>query len=307
MSRLLEETDLNHTEIDTKLSFIKHVDVLVVEETDENAKLASENLLLNAIKTDLVLQHDNIDKLYTINKDVTRKAIHDLIDKFINIPITNDDELLLYPLFEIIKCTSYPDIWIENLKITLDKLKKSDKLESVYTLMLLISLEGLESKVIGFSKIKLDLLKAEILNIVNSAYKGHFCVTFGKEENLSNRIFLLPKNDDYEVVKFEPKDNGSKALLAGKTDKFNCNVITDDYEKSEKFYDGFGISFTKVVGDFTVLENHEFCDKKENSLHACLPLKAVVPPTNFGLKYVAVYRKLAQYYLSLGACHSEYW
>lgn len=61
INNLLEKTDLNHTGIDTKLSFIKDIDTAIAEGRSKPVNHALRKLLLNAVKADLILQHDNID------------------------------------------------------------------------------------------------------------------------------------------------------------------------------------------------------------------------------------------------------
>lgn len=307
LTDLFEKTDLNHTLIDTTLTFIKDVNTALHEEKSEEVKTSLEKLLLHAIKADLVLQHDNIDKLYEINESITREAILELVDKYTLSPLISDDDITLYPLFEIIKCTNNLDIWVENLEIAFKKLKDNDKAKSVNSLILLKSLDLLEPKVSAESKAKLEHIRTEIPEIVkDNAYKAQICTSIDDEENIENRIFIQQIGNEYQVVKFIPKPDGPKMLLTGKSDDSNFTLITNTYDQNDNFYDSFDVVFTKEQGDLTILSKDKFCNTEDNSLYGCLPVKVFLPPTTFGLDYLGIFKKLGQYYVTMGSCDVVY-
>lgn len=306
VSDLLEKTDINNTEIITTLPFIRDLNTAVNEEKDEKVNVVLKKLFKNAIKADLELQHDNIEHLYAINKEVTSEVIHELITKYIHVPITDEDDLSLYPLFEMLKCTSNKDIWVDNLEQVFTMLKENDKLKSVYSILLLKAVTHLQKEATEAGIEKLQHITSEIPSAMHIALGAEFCIGVN-ELTYDNKVFLIHKNGEYHVVKFAPNPSGSKVLLLGETEHYNFSLITDDFDLSEPFVDSFNIEFQKEKGELTELKKNQFCNKenRENSLYACLPVEPLLPTADLDLKYMTIVRKMAHYYMTSGSCDND--
>lgn len=306
MQNLLQKTNDTHKEIVTTIPFLEDLNRAVKEEKD--ARIVSEliALLSLAIYADLKSKHDNIEHLYAINSELTSHILLELILKYTSTSISNIHDLALYPLFDIIKCTTNFDIWVAHLEMVYEVFKEKNKLKSEHGVLLLKAIKQLqkEADISASEKQKLDKIETEIPSIIHTALRSKFCIG-AKEAIHKSRIFIDLENNEFKLYKFQQNNNGTKALLSGNSNNYSFAIISDTFDFKDPFIISFDVNIQKALGDFTEVQQNNFCSEKESNWYACMNTESLLPTANLDVKYITAFHELSHYYFALGYCQRQ--
>ncbi|XP_026478641.1 uncharacterized protein LOC113385054 [Ctenocephalides felis] len=291
LNNLLRKTDLNNTEIDTKLEVISHLNQ-ELKNVKEPARLESlKKLLRQLIKTDIILQHDNIEHLIKIDEELTKDVIQELIGIHTAYNIENQEQLALFPLLLELKCSSNFDIWIDNLNALYGSLKSHDKIYTIQTLFLLKEVNAL-LKLFPENKILLDI-QAQIPISMNFLLASNVCV---KSKDVNKPIDMYLMNVDtgkLGMIKFEPNPDGPHMLVVGPAGGYNFTIVLSTKEGMDDALKSFRVE--KTIGTLGLLTIPEFCEKNDDIvLQGCVPLEKLLASGLAKPQHLGVIKQLAR-------------